>query len=871
MEGSRDKNTVMEHQDGLAAFAKLLSDLNYRPPCECNVCLTQYRSHDSQDCILYVYLGHLDATEASNLATKYIDSISEDRRFLLQSITTFGDGILKRWRRRTPRKRKELLAQVDPEIYRTNTPLIDLATRLAGKTMGEQEKYRTAYLLPYLNLQCLSEEWSNLINLLHYRATSRPEEWVVFDNAQIQSAWHQSALREKSADGCITMNGDRYGKWQAFDHQRVHSGYAYGAPRALLILEAQQQLLRFLRKFTAVILRDSSLENSVSFEPRLLLTNSSPDIETQACSKWTESIRTHSQAFASKPWTSLGSIYASQPFYSPPKFDIDSITEIAENQACEAHDELWLLQTDPAYFYERAKYQEASWHQGIPKLDTVRKPTHTESYSNICFIMTIKVLLRARNWQWLFEECRHVKAILDQHAKEIRLDKPLPARCNFALCSLHIMLRQNREYHKLNLFKALQRSRTFNSMFKLTHVAVPNATTFGYGFDIRDEGTLYKRNRTGWCLWQLRGDPKDPFTFPFELVLQHLEDHLHSRPREEFDRVDQEMYKIISDLAAVEKTMMLVKYHRPIFTISHTDGSTSDTCNFDRQAWRVFVPEKTKPDITTCTSIGLGTTIFPLDQFRMPKGPKNEEWLTKSDRVRKSLRTLWAVARGGYQAMLASKDIAQAFIEPQLEQMKQGETPAHLQQIEVEKQKILESLNAARLRVLPKPKEDTVPQFGTSTDSPPARYIPQPPKEKTKTRPSDISSVSELPLVSEEPDKPSPVLYQLQPNSMAYRLASLLFPDGDDDPNKGGADWVEFVTAMTEYGFRAEPRGGSVFTFKGMVKVAETPAETCLRSINFHRPHPSTELSPITLRGMGRRLNRRFGWQRENFQTTDVV
>lgn len=150
----------------------------FRPPCECVECLKQYRAHSSQDYIPFLHHNHLEASKASNLAKSYTQSILEDLDLLRRHIHISGEILLKRWRRRTPSKRRDLLLQVEPDLYPSNVPLIDLAERLIGKTLGEQERYRYAYIAPYLNIDLLSSDWCNLIRLLHYRTSSQPGDWV---------------------------------------------------------------------------------------------------------------------------------------------------------------------------------------------------------------------------------------------------------------------------------------------------------------------------------------------------------------------------------------------------------------------------------------------------------------------------------------------------------------------------------------------------------------------------------------------------------------------------------------------------------------------------------------------------------------------
>ncbi|KAL8949099.1 MAG: hypothetical protein Q9222_004770 [Ikaeria aurantiellina] len=551
-----------------------------------------------KDEIPNAYIGHINGSAASKMAEGFTETIFGNLSLLRRHIDAYGDVILKRWRFRRPEKRKELILQIAPALYPTRIPMIDLGARLTGKTYAEQDQYRYAYLLPYLNLETLSSLSNNLIRLIHHRISSQPDQWVVYDNELIQ---------------------------------------------------------------------------------------------------------------------------------------------------------------------------------------------------------------------------------------------PI--------------------------------SEAFKSMFQLTHLNKSGARGFGFGFDVRDYNTIYKRDPVGWCLHHLIIDLSDPFKFPAEVVLQYLDELLTIHP-EEFRRLDQEICKWISDMVAVERMLALLKYHRPNYHMDKLDPEPPCLPRF--KAWQmVWLKESTfKGDTPTADEFGLHIPLLPLDKFKIPKAIKDEAWLKRRDSAHQALRTIWGIARQGYQAMLKHKGVPQATINPQLEQMRQSESVEHLMQLETESQQILARLN--QVKVLP--VEDEYRPLPTSSDQYPTLVIPQPVKEKQKTRPADVPSLTMLSL-SPEPlelrEESPPTLYILKTQSLTYRFITALFPAPDDEPSKKCYDWVGFVTAMSELGFRAEHRGGSAFTFKGDIKLPEAPTETSSRSINFHMPHGSVELSSVMLQSMGRRLNRRFGWLRENFRVED--
>lgn len=328
----------------ISKFKKIWREFQFQPPCECQTCLYQYRTKDQQDVVHWHYVGHVE--DPAQLAQFYTKSINQSRDFLCQKISTSGTSILKRWRAGEA-KRKEFLKQAQPDIHLSAHPLIEIASHGLIK-LNDQRGHRAAYLLPYVNIEDLSKDSFNLIGLLHHRVSFSPANWVHFDNGQLQPAWKQGAFSEKSADGCIMMCGPLYGTWREFDPVAVHKGEAYGAPRGLMILEAQQLLMSFLRDIVQVILKDANPPNPQEDQTTIVAPVSASNFDLTGCSKWTRFME--ADRHRDRPWLSFAAQYSQEPYSRPPQFDIDAMIDIVKDKALEAQDELWLLQTDLNYF-----------------------------------------------------------------------------------------------------------------------------------------------------------------------------------------------------------------------------------------------------------------------------------------------------------------------------------------------------------------------------------------------------------------------------------------------------------------------------------------------------------------------------------------
>lgn len=73
--------------------------------------------------------------------------------------------------------------------------------------------------------------------------------------------------------------------------------------------------------------------------------------------------------------------------------------------------------------------------------------------------------------------------------------------------------------------------------------------------------TLYHKDRLAWCLFTLT-EPSKSVTYLHSVLLQHFDYLIASKPKEKL-RIDQNMYRCISDMVAVGTLLDLVALHRP--------------------------------------------------------------------------------------------------------------------------------------------------------------------------------------------------------------------------------------------------------------------------------------------------------------------
>src|SRR4051794_8713020 len=118
------------------------------------------------------------------------------------------------------------------------------------------------------------------------------------------------------------LSGPEYGQVTSWDADKVHDWSIVGYPRGILILEAQRQLMKFLR---GLVQRTTE---GLEVQPGLLTGSDGP---------WL----TWKSDFKHAGFTEFASSYLNQPFSPPPAFNINIMIIIAESRLKWSEDRLW--------------------------------------------------------------------------------------------------------------------------------------------------------------------------------------------------------------------------------------------------------------------------------------------------------------------------------------------------------------------------------------------------------------------------------------------------------------------------------------------------------------------------------------------------
>ncbi|EME87882.1 uncharacterized protein MYCFIDRAFT_169614 [Pseudocercospora fijiensis CIRAD86] len=298
-----------------------------RCPKSCLVCSGQYRTLHSQANIHTLrYEKAFSDADAANQISNSLKAIRANFAAIRQLIQQYGDTFVRRWSKKSAAKRYKLLISVMPQVYKRGSDGLSLG-KISCSNLAD---CRGTLLLPWLNIEYLSQDPHSLFALLHARTTNSLSSWALFDQYQLAGSFSQGALSVAYNPHCVAMDGgddSAYGVLVPWDVEKAHRREIIGFPMAQLICDAQELLSSNLKSIVEMVL-ENGLEEA-----------------TQGNGNWIRLIGSDFRA------DSDSSSFQRRPmaFTSPPSLCLDKMLETFRSRHASAMDEAELLQTDPAF------------------------------------------------------------------------------------------------------------------------------------------------------------------------------------------------------------------------------------------------------------------------------------------------------------------------------------------------------------------------------------------------------------------------------------------------------------------------------------------------------------------------------------------
>jgi hypothetical protein len=695
------------------------------------------------------------------------------------------------------------------------------AVRLASKT------YRDALILPYLNVETLKDDPTKLIALLRYRADYAPENWVTFDAEAMKEEFDHGAIANAWNKNCVVMFGTDYGKLVSFNKEQCHRWNYIGFPRAIIVLEAQEVLLGFLRRTVDILTMENSTESGNSL--------------------WLSMPNAFSQSGEIEAWAPS----SNQAFSAPQRFDPVQCLKKAESLLAAAEDEFRFLQTDPQFMHELIARQLRGEHLAcLSSEKTWRYIAVTFFADAVCDFQTL---------QSLVEECSHVLDVFHGSPVSLEPGAAVPEEHDRALWLLESLTSDLYYTECIRLMTMLRESPSFRSYIK--YFETPRGMVGGTlrsGPDFRATNAwCFQNEPLLWALSVLGGDPAVAARMTVPMLIGFIDHHLTEASRKDRSKIDQTMYNLLSRMTLFWEISTTLRSTRRNSSIA-IDQIHPTTADNERRTWKAA--NRMPPLFSNDDMMQAGRLLKYSYEKKFPVGKYDQNWLHTAKDSRAALAEFWKHVAQMWRRRIGNIGWPNNFVESEIAWMCLAQSEEHLSEVRLEEEEVAKFLEASL------PSEHTI----TQGIQPPQTIWGEPEpalpsisslslRKKVKSRPTTVVTGQIQTVI--QPGKQQHNQSVIKVKAESLRILLRLFPSTNEKEFKGKINWQQFVSAMVDAGCSAMHNGGSAVTFGNVQNVNDGKEGT----IVFHKPHPNRELELPELRINGKRLRRRFGWNPEVF------
>ncbi|KXT06536.1 hypothetical protein AC578_6104 [Pseudocercospora eumusae] len=789
-------------------------------PKSCMVCSGQYRTLHSQANIHTLrYAKALSDADAAKQISNRLKAIRANFEAIGQLMQQYGDVFVKRWSKKSPGKRYKLLISVMPQAYKRGSDGVSLSTISCSQCAD----CRSALLLPWLNIEYLSQDPHSLFALLHTRATNNNlSSWALFDQHQLAGSFSQGALSVAYNPHCVMMDGGddvAYGALVPWDMGKAHRREIIGFPMAQLIFDSQELLSSYLKSTVDMVLQNG-LEEA-----------------TRGDRYWTKLIESDFRA------DSNSSSFQRRPmaFATPPTLCLAKMLETFQSRHASAKDEAELLQTDPAFAKDLLSTAERS---------TVHKAGCGSIQSSILPSLMTDSLSRL---QMMFQICEQISLTQEAFQKEPeqvhRAEYATTLRTLDAVLAgffEELLAKSRRLSLHLGLFDE-------HFYFGMCGCEIPLATKKS------DKDPVFN------ALNAMSGHNRDACDLPGHFIHQAQS---HS------DRLPLKLSECLADMAAVDEAVMAIRCFRPSFGAA--DVATIPKIAEKHQEckhWRTVAYDDHVTQNITKYEPQLSRQLETFIKTPLVDSKINLKSVTNFDASHEKLGAFWSEYAKVRMTLLREKQCPEDIIPEAMDTLRFRLSKDYTDSRESERCQILaavrEKEDAARRRQqLSTPSKSLISRHAVnepcqtvwgSADTQGTPKSRHQLKEKVKTRP-DIPTPARpedlepnIPEHDEEEEQED----RIQVSSNTMDIVHRMFVTYGKHMT-GSVRWNVFVAALEDAGLAAEhDNGGSEVTFRDVKRGKG--------SIVFHAPHPDPRINPICMRAYGKRLQRQLGWSYELF------
>jgi hypothetical protein len=770
----------------------------------------------------------LSHAEIAKLARAFSLSIFKDWSKLNAILKRFEGTIHKRWLKKSPKQRRELLLKAWPDMPMTHRPDFAGFRKVLKNAPRTRTLPSSAYLWPYINLEDLMQR-HHLLLFINSRGRNLP---ALFAQTDLRSAHLGHGWRPCEDEDDLRM--ELFGQSTPATYGRLLTIEATLSPtiqrivhtpaRGLLVLEIQQQIYEFLSSCVHLILHDIH-PRQFSVAPHLP-TPKMPEADTNE-------------------WPSLGALALEAPYMAPQAIDLNRLIVMAGARRQSAEDHLWLLTEDPGYFIESLK----EWKEHSQ--DTMQHDC-SRCWRRVAERMIGDAFTLFTFWHWIYR----------QLTRMVPFDKQLGRA----------------DYNGLRLDKRDEKLWVELILVVQTMIAFPiSALSLGLSSSPRMRHCYYdpKSVKQGSPEYkevpQKLTDAERRVDILFHAIMSdekrelHTLNHLVQETQHMLDTdaeasrlVDSWLSSIFADLAMLSELSTRIESLEPWASGWYASDLLFTEDSRKPMGDLLKLETKLRSGLEKAFSNGemidaVGFLDYPLDgRFDYPAAKQHTEANVEQMRFAEALLDeLWAEIEF-YVLETKNLSLTKVIKNRLSEPRKKYRTPEWMPPL----------VALAKAPVLTE-RSTNVPRFGEGTK---VTEVVTPAKEKTKIKTRGLASTpkedEDKTSFSTETSTPSTTTTIKVPKR-AYKVLSALFPaPGAASHQRTEIAWEELLQAMNTIGFQPMKLYGSVWMF--MPKGNGECKVEAKRSIQFHEPKEVRRGSKIPasmVRTFGRRMKHAFGWE----------
>lgn len=754
-------------------------------------------------------------------------------------ISRHESTIRKRWTKKPRQQRINILLKAWPGMPPNHRPDYE-AFRRAGRQPQLGIKSGTdSFMWPYINQEDLSQT-QPLLLLLNARGREIPSSFAAADLEAmhlgiVSEAIERSFLNEYTMILHRATTAEEYGKLLSWDDHPdafdwMHTQKQFSPGDGLIILEAQDKLMRFLVDCCQDILHDidKGQLTSSTYPPQ-----AEPPLRTEC---------------ELRGFESLALMAAEAPYRVPAQLDLGRIESLLAAKTRAAEDHLWALREDPDYFRQHLLDAREHRQELIKDILDHSHPTLTPSREHLFWARVIGSVLCEAYFELevfseLHQQVQELVALQKNYESEISPMEDLPTEYMFALLQFRHFLNQAVKGPLAQLKQAVAASPPMRR-FYVRNPPIDDASSkiavMSKGLKMtKVEGQLTYLLKT---LWE---DGHNLFLLRLSCVVDELERLLLSESTAS-DLISNIVEGIIGNISITSQCIHQLEIYQP-WAQNFEEEAVNVKDDLEKafagksKLWAQILTSFKDTNLAKVTKLGeplRGNFVYPFGKRR------TKENVEKLRRAEQNLDTFWAqvdrLTLTGSRTNQGSA-VQRLFSQARILQR----TPEWVDQ------------PTAQLVTILTVEQPLSPLYfslwaGRSHEQAADHAETKPSKAKVKTRGTIDQQATESvqPRREEEEDRPQPCF---RVDSRALKVFRTLFFNPDITSTPGEIPWNDFVHAMTSVGFAAQKLYGSVWQFSPTQLDVEA-------SIHIHEPHPRGKIPFMIARRHGRRLAREYGW-----------